>query len=160
MAKKKKRSATSGRDITTPIPYRHVPDVPPRANRQKVNGNKLRVEPLLNTDRRRFNPTKSIAPLEGSKKSDGRIKIKPSDAINKARHLYLKTHLITNSPLKYMRRKYGISTLTERLSFNAPKRLELCIRRAIRSRVIHAKGHAGKRGQKRPNRNFWSAISC
>lgn len=31
------------------------------------------------------------------------------------------------------------------------KRKLICARRAIRNEVIHAKGHAGKSGQKRPN---------
>lgn len=47
-----------------------------------------------------------------------------------------------------------------RLGFNIPRRLETCARRAIRKEVIFATKKAGKSGQKKPIRNFWSAISC
>lgn len=110
---------------------------------------------VLESDRRKHNPTRSISPLHP--KAAARLTVKTA---NYARAQYLRAQLFTNSPVKYARRKAGISTLSERISFNAPKRLELCIRRAMRKQVMHAKKHAGKKGQKRPNRNFWSKISC
>lgn len=162
MAKKKsKRSATAGRGITTPDHYRHHPVVPPLASRPIDNGKNFRVPPLLNTDRRRFNPTKSITPPAGFRKTDARIIIKNTrQAINTVLHHKNRALLLFNSPVKYTRRQFNYSTLSERLSFNFPKRVEMCIRRGVRKRVMHAKHHAGKRGQKRPRRNFWSAISC
>lgn len=45
------------------------------------------------------------------------------------------------------------------LTFAQPKKLALCIRRAQRKQVIHAKGIAGGR-VRRPRRNQWSEISC
>lgn len=50
--------------------------------------------------------------------------------------------------------------LRQRLGFSIPRRLEVCIRRKVRKEVIFAKRKAGKGGQRKPIRNFWSAISC
>ena len=48
------------------------------------------------------------------------------------------------------------------LSFADPSRVIVCLRRKIRREVIHAfkKNGKGGRGQKRPKRNFYSAIGC
>lgn len=46
------------------------------------------------------------------------------------------------------------------LTFSAPDKVILCVRRKRRKEVLHALNKAGKRGQKRPKRNFWSSISC
>lgn len=150
---KKRRSAKAGRDdpqqSLAPLPLL----IPQFA---WVEPEKQKPKPQLESDRRRYNPTRSIAPL--TPKNASRIVVK--NRIEKAVQQYRRAHLLLGSPVKYARRKAAYSTLSERLSFNAPKRLELCIRRAIRKEVMHAKKKAGKVGQKRPNRNFWSAISC
>lgn len=46
------------------------------------------------------------------------------------------------------------------LSFAAPDSVLVCVRRSRRKEVLFAKNKAGKRGQKRPRRNYWSSISC
>lgn len=46
------------------------------------------------------------------------------------------------------------------LHFADPSRVVVCLRRRIRREVIHALRKNGKRGQKRPKRNFYSAIGC
>lgn len=157
MARKKKRSAKSGRDAThiaTLNPPSSVPLAPfkPTPIKSDVRSRQL------DSDRRRFNPTKTVAPLSASKRNATALKIK--NTFETSRQRYLFARLVMNSPTKAIRRHYGYSTLSERLSFNAPKRIELCLRRAIRGRVLHAKKKTGKTGQKRPVRNFWSAISC
>lgn len=47
-----------------------------------------------------------------------------------------------------------------RIAFQRPKRLLVCIRRHMRKEVMFAKNKAGRSGQKRPTRNFYSSISC
>lgn len=51
-------------------------------------------------------------------------------------------------------------TLPHQLTFAAPDRVLICVRRKRRKEVLFAKRKAGKRGQRKPRRNYWSAISC
>lgn len=44
-------------------------------------------------------------------------------------------------------------------SFDLPRSVAICARRAIRKQVIHAKGVAGSK-VRRPKRNAFSSISC
>lgn len=46
------------------------------------------------------------------------------------------------------------------LAFQAPERVVVCIRRQRRKEVLHAKRKTGRVGQKKPRRNWLSAISC
>lgn len=47
------------------------------------------------------------------------------------------------------------------LSFDAPKRVLICVRRGIRKQVIHALGKAGKRGRgAKRRRTAHSGVSC
>lgn len=46
------------------------------------------------------------------------------------------------------------------VSFENARRLLICARRQIRSRVLHALRKTGKVGQARPRRNAFSDISC
>ena len=47
-----------------------------------------------------------------------------------------------------------------RIAFADPKRIALCIRRQKRKEVLHALNKTGKIGQKKPQRNEYSSISC
>ncbi len=47
-----------------------------------------------------------------------------------------------------------------RIKFGDPQRLLICIRRNIRTQVLHAYKKTGKGGQRRPRRNQHSQISC
>lgn len=46
------------------------------------------------------------------------------------------------------------------LRFAVPERVVICVRRHERREVMFAKKRAGKRGQRKPRRNWYSAISC
>lgn len=46
------------------------------------------------------------------------------------------------------------------LSFAVPDKVILCVRRKRRREVMFAIRKAGKRGQRRPRRNYWSSVSC
>ena len=50
--------------------------------------------------------------------------------------------------------------LSPGVGFKDPRRVDLCRRRRVRSRVLHARGVAGGRGFRRARRNEWSAVHC
>lgn len=53
------------------------------------------------------------------------------------------------------------SLKNDRIAFQAPDKLLVCIRRKRRKEVIHATGQAGsRRAQKTPRYNQWSSIVC
>lgn len=52
------------------------------------------------------------------------------------------------------------SGVPARIAFKAPERVLVCIRRQRRKEVLHAKGKAGKVGQRKPRRSAASSISC
>ena len=61
----------------------------------------------------------------------------------------------------YSNNKRPIPSHTKaRIAFADPKRIALCIRRQKRKEVLHALNKTGKIGQKKPQRNEYSSISC
>lgn len=56
--------------------------------------------------------------------------------------------------------RISAGTIPHQLTFAAPDKVILCVRRKRRKQVMFAKGKAGKRGQRKPRRNYWSSISC
>lgn len=46
------------------------------------------------------------------------------------------------------------------VAFQAPHDVLICVRRKQRKEVLHATKKAGKSGQKRPRRNYYSEILC
>lgn len=62
-------------------------------------------------------------------------------------------------PKKY---QYSLkkSYVPHEVGFQDPQKVLVCVRRKRRREVLHALRKAGKRGQKRPRRNFYSSISC
>lgn len=87
-------------------------------------------------DRRTFNPTRSIAPPAALNRNATRIVV---DSYGKS------IRNQTKAPLR----------------FSIPQKVALCVRRKIRSQVLHAFNKTGKgKSRRRPRRNFWSAISC
>lgn len=85
-------------------------------------------------DRRRFNPTKRIAPPASIRRSHARL-----------------TH---------RQRAKFVAFNRDTIGFNVPEKVAICARREIRKQVLHAKKVAGRSGLKKPRRNFWSSISC
>lgn len=64
-------------------------------------------------------------------------------------------------------RKHGLKSARRtdpfdafRIAFQRPERLLVCIRRHVRKEVMFAKKHAGKSGQRKPRRTYYSSISC
>lgn len=128
MAKKKSNSKSS-----TPTAAHPTAVASPRLVVRPV----VRLSPVtlpLIEDRRRYNPTKTVAPPASIRKDQARVTLKSPRA----------RILQTNTPL----------------GFSVPEKVALCVRRAVRKEVLHAKKVAGKSGLKKPRRNFWSKIKC
>lgn len=54
----------------------------------------------------------------------------------------------------------GGAAVTAKLAFTDPSSVAICVRRKIRREVMFARGHSGRRGQRRPKRNWFSTIRC
>lgn len=76
---------------------------------------------------------------------------RPARSFSHPRHRLVAASVPQNRPYQRM---------TAPVAFQAPRRVLVCVRRRIRKQVIHAFGHAGRTGQKRPRRNEYSTINC
>lgn len=96
-------------------------------------------------DRRTWNPEGQFAPARSLSSPRHRLTVK-------------------NRPSKYqhsLKKSFPNYSQTKGLvSFKAPENVMVCVRRKIRKEVIFAKRKAGKVGQKRPRRSFYSSIHC
>lgn len=54
----------------------------------------------------------------------------------------------------------GGAAVTAKLAFAEPSSVAICVRRKQRREVLLARGHGGKKGQRRPKRNWYSNIRC
>lgn len=108
-------------------------------------------EPKL--DRRQWRPDESTRPPTTRPSRFARV----VETVIKVRQRRRQFHARLNkfNPAYQIR-----SALRTRLGFSVPRRLEVCLRRSVRKEVMHAKRKSGKAGQRKPIRNFWSAISC
>lgn len=106
---------------------------------------RLSSRPLIPyEDRRLWHPEGDYAPARSFSKPRHRLVVpKVSDSRASSRSLAIK-------PL----------FPSAKIGFAAPKKVLICVRRRIRKQVIHALKKAGRRGQRRPRRNFYSSISC
>lgn len=141
------KSRSSTRDNTTHIASRNTPKSP---------YNLTWVDPAaledINYDRRRWRPDESTRPPSFKNNA-----VRVVDTIIKIKNIPRRLHGKRNRFNPFYQARSAIRT---RLGFSVSRRLEMCIRRSARKEVMHAKKHAGKAGQRRPSRNFWSAISC
>lgn len=129
----KKSSARSGRDVLT----RSLTPTPalPRL---------IRVSPVdhsLWSDRRLYHPLGPVAPAQAVRRSAAAVVVRSQQDRPRAR-----VRPATYSP-------HG-------LVFTEPRLVDICVRRAKRKEVLFAKRKAGKSGQRKPKRNYWSSISC
>lgn len=90
----------------------------------------LRQAALLVEDRRLFEPVIGVRPVRGLSHQASRV-------------------VASNS----------VPGFSPALSFFAPKKVALCVRRHVRREVLAAKGKFGG-GHRRPRRNFWSDVEC
>lgn len=70
--------------------------------------------------------------------------------------------IVERHPLAKRKVRPGVSYTPGRsvLAFAVPDKVAVCVRRARRREVMFASGRAGKRGQRRPRRNYWSSVAC
>lgn len=66
----------------------------------------------------------------------------------------------TNTPKKIQGRFGDRSQTKGTVAFGQPNALLVCVRRKVRKEVLHAFRKTGKRGNKKPRRNWLSSISC
>lgn len=85
-------------------------------------------------DRRRFHPAKSLRSPRGVHGGPARLTAR-------------------TEPSRPGRLPYAVN-------FLVPKKTVVCIRRQRRKEVLFAKRKAGKRGQRRSRRNFFSEVRC
>lgn len=59
--------------------------------------------------------------------------------------------------------KKSLRTLSQSFlseGFDDPNKVLVCVRRNSRKEVLHALGKAGRRGQRKPRRNYLSNVKC
>lgn len=127
-------------------------------------------------DRRRFHPS-TFAPMQVDERVVRRIKIgerkRPWPLISEHPYIYRGPHLRPirivphNSVLASRREGHGPlrKVLSERIGFENPHLVMICVRRKQRREVIFAKRYAGGAGRKRtkfksPVRNYYSDVDC
>lgn len=93
-------------------------------------------------DRRYYNPQGAFAPARSFSKP--RHRLKAIDRTPPTGDLFRKNRSQTRALI----------------AFQAPQNVLVCVRRQRRKEVLHALNKAGKVGQRRPRRSFYSSISC
>lgn len=110
------------------------------------SSNSIRFPKLIQfEDRRLFNPEGIYAPARSFSKPRHKLVLSVVDRFRGAS--------------KVARRRLDFRLLSP-LSFEAPKKVLICVRRKQRKEVLHALRKAGKFGQRRPRRSYYSDISC
>lgn len=87
-------------------------------------------------DRRRFDPRRSLA---------------PPGALSRAARV-----LRVASPSQY---STDPGRVPVGITFAAPEKVAICVRRRVRKEVLFAKGRGGG-GNRPPRRNYWSDVQC
>lgn len=163
---KKKGSKSGGRVVSTDASYLSLPlhvrqdALRELAFRMEMSELARRRGEMDLEDRRRFNPTKSIAPPKSIQKPNQPLAHRLVDTaitIRRRRRRFHARIAEYTDPSYTVRRR-----IKSRIGFSIPRRLEVCIRRQIRKEVLFArkKTGAGHPKQRKPVRNIWSAISC
>lgn len=151
MARKKSKSSTRDATPTSLGP-------PPALSNYNHLRNPFNITPRpaipIDLDRRLFRPDESTRPPTTHSSLASRVVLKIITVRQKRRQFHAKIDKYTN-PFHYPK-----TYLRTRLGFSVSRRVETCIRRKIRKEVIFAKRKNGKGGQRKPRRNFWSAIAC
>lgn len=131
------------------------------ASRQAGLGESYKIKPaalqfkeVLYHDRRFYKPDKTTRPPTHNQPLVARVALQIVKVRQRRRVFHAKIASYTDPTYKIK------SHLRKRLGFSVSRRMEACIRRWTRKEVLFAKRKTGKAGQKKPVRNFWSALSC
>ncbi|UDN67564.1 hypothetical protein [robinz microvirus RP_45] len=100
------------------------------------------------SDRRRYNPTKAVAPPHATQRFATRLRTKEfQTTINQREDT-----------------RQSLDDLPTAVGFMVPSLVAICARRKIRREIMfalrHDKKHRGKGGGRPRHRNFWSNVKC
>lgn len=112
--------------------YTYQPELPLGPSKNPFNPVSLTAV----EDRRTFHPRGPTRPAAMFTTPNHRLRVRPNPALR------------------------NLHAVSPSVAFQAPEHVLVCVRRQRRREVIHALGHAGAVGQKRPRRNHFSSISC
>lgn len=97
-------------------------------------------------DRRTWNPDKYTQPARSFSQTRHRL-------------IAVRSKGITQSvPNRYQEATW--ETVPQRVGFQNPDRVLICVRRKQRREIIHALGVAGRKGLKKPKFNVYSEVRC
>lgn len=145
MAKKKAAKSKSSTRDASPIASSAALETGIRPEFQRA------VDLYYGIDRRTFRPDESTRPPSANR---------PFQIVSRLVQVKNIPRQVHGRVNRYNPFYQARSHLRQRLGFSLPRRIEACIRRQARKEVLHAKRKTGKAGQRKPSRNFWSAISC
>lgn len=99
-------------------------------------------------DRRDFHPEGQTRPARSFSSFHHRLRIKGIPLVEVTR------------PSGYQWKDDSYQPLPYRVGFVRPERVLICVRRKIRREIMHALRFAGGSGNRRPNYNEYSSVSC
>lgn len=98
----------------------------------------------------------SLRPLSTSRPSlsfEDRRTFHPDGLLRSPRVIGTTFHSLTATPTRSRSVPFGVGFVT-------PHKVLLCVRRKLRREVMFAKGGAGRRRMRKPNRNYYSDVRC
>ena len=124
-----------------------------------VNSNDLSLPFSLSPSRSIVEPFSSpLTEVEDRRNWNPDGILSPARSISKPRHrLKVADRKYNNDVFSNLR---NVSQTKGVITFQAPQKVAICIRRKIRKEVLFATNKGGKVGQRRPKRNSYSSISC
>lgn len=145
----KKRRHNRRHDAVTTTPHPHTANAPVAHAIQKI----LARSPLTQIeDRRKHHPDGRMRPaktISGTRIAPHKIKTK-------------KISVVRGRDGRPMKRKLTVLGVPSRIRFAHPLKTIICVKRKIRSEVLHAfkKTGRGASRKKHPHRNRYSGVSC
>lgn len=112
------------------------------------------IKPLVDLknleDRRTFSPDGFRTPAKSIRSPRHRL----TESITYPKSLQRKSLRYTKYPT------FSPVVTVNRIAFEHPEEVAICVRRKIRKEVLHAKKKTGRRGQKRKRFSWFSSVSC
>lgn len=108
-------------------------------------------------------PSPRLSPMAYLSEIEDRRRYDPSGGTSPARSVSRPQHTLVLPQPKNPDRlgnRVRNSQLPSGVAFQSPEKVLVCIRRKMRKEVLHALKKAGKTGQKRPRRSYYSDIHC
>lgn len=133
--------------------------------RRSSHKNKARRDTTVIANPRLPSRRMSIPSYSGLKMIEDRRTFHPQGIYRPARSFHrsqhrLVSHVQTVPTYNRTRGVYRVLSMARPVAFEAPRSVLVCVRRKRRSEVLHALGHTGKRGQRKPRQSYFSSIRC